>query len=128
MKYLKGFLFLIHFFVGISAVWGGYGIAASNGLGIPLDWIQPVFSSFLVPGVILAVIVGGINLLACFFIYSKNRFWHEVSVTAAFGVIIWIFTQMYIIAASTWLQVVYFTLGALELICVLIFLKYFPQK
>jgi len=42
----------------VSAVGGGIGLAAGNAIGMPADWLAATpFSSWLVPGVLLLLVV-----------------------------------------------------------------------
>jgi hypothetical protein len=72
------------------------------------------FSSYLVPGLLLALVVGGLHTAA--FILDLTRHPRRVlaAATAGFAVLIWIFVQMMFIPFS-FLQAVYFVAGLAEL-------------
>lgn len=111
-------LAVIHLLMGISAAVGGIYLAATDGMGMPLEWLSgSPFDSFLWPGIILAAVVGGTQLAAVCSIFRKRRFWPEMSGVASFGILIWIFMEMYFVRqASSFLQVLYFGLGIITLV------------
>jgi hypothetical protein len=108
-KIFAAFLLL----VGLSAVAGGYGLIFMNGLGMSSSYINkwPFYGSFLGPGLILGVIVGGTNLFASFLIFIKNKVARESALVAGFGMIIFEFFEVYITKESHWLQIFYFLVG-----------------
>ncbi|MGG9960810.1 hypothetical protein [Ferruginibacter sp. SUN106] len=74
------------------------------------------FKNFLIPGIILTMVVGSINLLAlicCFIKYRKRYNW-----AMAGGVVIcgWIIIQMLLINTIHWLQFVYLGAGLLVIL------------
>ncbi|MBN1409756.1 MAG: hypothetical protein JW969_02855 [Spirochaetales bacterium] len=127
IKLLSVSLLILLFFNALSAIGGGIGLVVSDGLGMPKSWLTgSPFDSFLVPGIILAVIVGGTNLAAAVMEIKKLRFAPEASAVAGFGLQIWIYAEIYIIRESAWLQTVYFVTGTLILI--LVFLRFRVKK
>jgi hypothetical protein len=110
-------LLFLHTLVGISAVAGGVGLITTGGLGMPLSVLSDtIFDSFFIPGLILAFIVGGTQLLAAVAIYRRKKYAVEVSAIAAFGLLIWLFTEAMILRERNMLQVLYFGLAILSLI------------
>lgn len=103
-------------FVVLSAFAGGIGLIFFDGLGMSRESLAPYLSSFLIPGLILFFIVGGTNLAALILILKNWRYAMEAAMVAGFGLQIWIYTEMYIINESSWLQTLYFSLGTLILI------------
>lgn len=83
------------------------------------------FPSFLVPGLVLGVIVGGTQLVAAVAIPTRRHWALLMAAVAGFGMLIWIFIELAIVGYS-WLQSVYFGLGVLELILVLALLGVAP--
>lgn len=108
---IRKLLMFALFFVFISAVAGAIGLIG-GGINIPLSLIEDsVFGSYFIPGLILGFVVGGTSLLALIAVLKKNRFAADLSVVAGFGLIIWIFVEMYIIRASHWSHALYFASG-----------------
>jgi hypothetical protein len=57
-------------FVGLNAVAGGVGLIV-NGLGIPKDQLAGTpFDSFLIPGLLLSIVVGGSMLGAAWAVWT----------------------------------------------------------
>jgi len=113
------------FLIGISAVAGGYGLIFMNGLGMPISRLETSpFTSYFWPGMILLFVVGGTHLLAAKLVWGGNRFMHEALATAGFGMLIWIFVEMYIVQERHFLQVMYFGIGMATLIITILLLKY----
>lgn len=113
---LRILLVIIHIFVFISTVSGSYGLVTGS-IGIPLALLDgSIFKSFLIPGIILGLIVGGVNLVAFILLARRHFLGEELSAIAGLDLVIWIFVEMYIIKASHWLYALYFGLGILIII------------
>lgn len=115
----------LEFLIGISAVAGGIALITLNGLGMPVIWLDhSPFASYFWPGVILSLIVGGTYLLASILLWKKNKFTCEATATAGFGLLTWVFVELYIINEPHWLQIFYFGFGVLTLVVTLFLLKF----
>ena len=124
MKKQKTLSVLI-FLVGVSAIVGGYGIIAENGLGMPRDFLKTsIFHSFFWPGVILFGVVGGTQIFASVALWLNAGFRRELLAIAGFGLAIWIFVQLYIIESAHILQVIYFTIAIFELISAMVMYRF----
>jgi hypothetical protein len=66
MKLLRVSTIVLEWFVAISAFAGGYKVASTNGKEFDLspDWLSGTFQSYLIPGIILAVVIGGTQAIA----------------------------------------------------------------
>ncbi|MCL5409794.1 MAG: hypothetical protein M1607_02970 [Patescibacteria group bacterium] len=125
---LKVVIVLIELYVGFTAVMGGYKLISTNGMGMPLTLLaRSPFTSFFWPGIILAVIVGGTQLIAALFWIAKDKIAPELATIAGFGLLIWLFTEVYLIGEAHFLQAVYFTLGILSLVITFCLVR-FPKK
>ncbi|WP_210725797.1 hypothetical protein [Arthrobacter silvisoli] len=89
-------------------------------LGLPAEvYLPPAllegtpFSSYLVPGLLLAVIVGGTQLWAFLLTIRRMRWAEFLAAVAGFALLIWIFVQMVFVPFS-FLQALYFTAGLAE--------------
>ena len=110
-------LIIVLFFCTLSAFGGGLGLIFMDGLGMPKEWLTgSPFDSFFWPGMILFFIVGGTNLLAGIVNIKKHKFAPEWTAVAGFGLLIWIFTEIYMIKEISWMQTLYFVLGIILLI------------
>ena len=113
-------LVVVSVFNAVSAIAGGIAILATGGMGMPSSMLAGgPFTSFTWPGLILLALVGGSQALASWLLIARRPsalFWSSV---AGFGMIIWIFVETGIIRGLSWLQVIYFATGALQLALVL---------
>ncbi len=116
-------LVVVTIFCAVSAVGGGIGVVATDGLGMPRSMLQGgPFPDFVLPGVILTVVVGGTQSLAAALLLARRGSALVGSAVAGFGLVIWIFVETGIIAGTSWLQVLYFAAGSAELALVLVLL------
>lgn len=114
-------LLVLQALIGVSALAGGAALMAgaldpglATVLSPPIDYLDgSPFASYLVPGALLAVVVGGVHLVAFVLLLRRHRWSRLVAAVAAFDVLIWIFVQVMIIPFSL-LQVAYFTAGLAE--------------
>lgn len=124
MSPLRLALILLFGFVCVTSIAGGIGFIVTNGLGLPIQWlIGTPFVSYLWPGIILAVVVGGTHLLATVFLLRSHSLAYEISAVAGFGLLIWVYVQLYILQRSYYLQTIFFSIGILELLILFILLR-----
>lgn len=123
---LSGVLVVLLIFDAVSAFGGAVLAIICNGAGVPPEILAGTwFPSFLAPGLILGIIVGGTHAAAAFGLLTRRQWALLASTIAGFAMLIWIFTELAIIGYS-WLQSLYFGLGALELILVFALLGISP--
>lgn len=116
-------LTIITIFQALSAIAGGIGILATNGLGMPPSLLEASpFTTFVWPGLILLVVIGGTQTVAAVLLLARHDSGLTWSSIAGFGMIIWIFTETGIIRGLSWLQVLYFASGCAQLALVVILL------
>ncbi len=122
-------LLLVEALVALTALAGGVVlIIGALDAGFSSSWTPPTehlegspFASYLVPGVVLAVVIGGGHALA-FAELARHRPWAVFAAAAAgFALLIWIFVQMAVVPFSV-LQALYFGAGLAELGLVLLLL------
>jgi hypothetical protein len=121
--------------VAVTAILGGTALvvgtlapALYGGAGLPLDYLDgSPFTSFLVPGILLAALLGGVHLVAFVLLKTRNRWGMFAAAAAGFAMLIWIFVQMTIIPFSP-LQALYFVVGLLELGLVTVALGLFDRE
>lgn len=119
-SFLFGALVALTLLQTLSAIGGGIAILLTNGLGMPLTMLaNGPFDSFLWPGVILLAVVGGTQALAATLLVRRRESALLWTAVAGFGMMIWIFIETGIIAGLSWLQVIYFATGMLQLVLVL---------
>lgn len=79
----------ISVFHALSAVGGGSGMVVADGLSMPKSLLAgSPFSTFLVPGLILALVVGGTQTMALVRLLQRRPSALLWSAIAAFGMVI----------------------------------------
>jgi len=102
-------------FVGLAAVGGGIGLMVANGSGLPADTLSySLFDSFVVPGLLLAIVVGGSQLVAAYLLLANRRHGLATSLLAGFILLAWIYGELYVTHAHSWLQTLMFAIGIIE--------------
>jgi hypothetical protein len=125
-KTFSGVLVTVLIFDAVSSFVGAVLAIVFNGAGVPPELLAGTwFPSFLAPGLILGIIVGGTHSAAAFALLTRRRWALLAAAVAGFAMLIWIFAELAIIGYS-WLQSVYFGFGTLELILVLALLGIAP--
>jgi len=109
-------LLVLLFFGAVSSLAGGVLGVFMNGAGVPLAYLESTpFTSYLVPGLILAVVIGGTQMSAAVSTLKRADHSNALSAVAGFGMIIWIFVELALMSEYSWLQTVYFAVGVAEL-------------
>jgi hypothetical protein len=104
----------------LSAFAGGIGMLVTNGLGMPLEMLDgSPFASFAVPALVLLVVVGGTQAVATWLLIARRESALVWAAVAGFGMLIWIFVETMVIRGGSWLQVLYFSTGAIQIALVL---------
>ena len=102
-------------FVAISAITGGaLLVARPDGalLNTPAGMLAPSgFSSFLVPGLLLMLIIGAGNALAAGLVATRRRFGTLGAFTAGTALVVWITSEMILLRTVHWLQLGYLAVG-----------------
>jgi hypothetical protein len=114
-------------FTAVTSVLGGAMLVVGalvdlggSPIAIPESYLKGTpFASTLLPGLALAIVVGGTHAGAFVMVARRMRWAMAASAVAAFGVLVWIFVQMVYIPFSP-LQALYFGLGLVELGAVLV--------
>jgi hypothetical protein len=104
-------------FIVVSAVAGGVGLI-SGGLPFPLEWLAGTpFSTYVVPGAFLALIVGGSALVAAALMLRKDPLAVPVALGAGVIQVGWIVGELLLVGTRgdvmAWLQAIYFVAGAI---------------
>jgi hypothetical protein len=112
-------LVVVAAFNALSALGGGIGMVAADGLSMPKSMLADTpFSTYTIPGLILTVVVGGSQAAAVWLLLARRRSALLWSAVAGFGMLIWIVTEIGFIHALTYAQVIYLVTGLLQLILV----------
>lgn len=114
---MRTLLFLLISFVAVTSIFSGLLMMSSPDgtlLHLPINVLKDTsFKDFLIPGILLTIIVGGVNLVAA--LYNLQRRSNRYNWAIAGGIIIsgWIVTQMLLIQAAHWLHFLYLGVGIL---------------
>ena len=114
---MKLLLFILVSFIAVTSTLSGLlMISKPDGgiLNLQLSLLDGTpFKDFLIPGILLTTIVGGVNLLALF--YNMQRHANRYNWAMAGGIMIsgWIIVQMILIHAAHWLHFLYLGIGVL---------------
>lgn len=112
------------FAIGLTAVLGAKALL-NNEFILPPNLLQDSpFTTYFWPAIILAVVIGGTHIVAGYMLWIKSRFSREAAAIAGFGMIIWLFTELYVLTEHHWLQIAYFVPALITLISVMLLLKY----
>lgn len=114
---MKAFLFLLISFIAVTATLTGLLlISQPNGslLNLPLSLLEGTFfNSYLIPGILLVMIVGGVNLLAVFYNLKKDQSRYDWAMAGGFVVSGWVALQLVLIHTAHWLHILYFGIGVI---------------
>ncbi|MCD4851583.1 hypothetical protein LN996_12240 [Arthrobacter sp. AK01] len=121
----RGMLLTVQALVALTSIAGGLVMAIGSWPGVDKSVLPPEiqlpveyldgspFSSYLVPGLLLAVIVGGSHTVAFVLLFRRRGLASMAAATAGYSILVWIFVQMALIPFSA-LQAAYFGAGLAE--------------
>lgn len=112
---IRALLFITDLLVALTAVGGGIALIVGLETGrFPADWLEGTpFSSYVLPGVILAGVVGGSATLAALSLL-RSPTGGGASVLAGVIMMGWIIAEILLLkqpSEPTWTEVFYFALG-----------------
>ena len=117
MKKVYKFLFILHIFVGLGAIGGGF-MAILNPQspgGMPIDSLKnSPFTNFLIPGVILFTVIGLGNIFSALLMKIKSRYKSYISVTFSFALVIWIIVQCIMLRVIVHLHIIFFIIALIQ--------------
>jgi hypothetical protein len=97
-------------FAGITSLAGGIALIAG---AIPTTSIlaHTPFGSYVLPGLLLAGVVGGLGLACAVLAWRRARAWVDLAILAGGALIVWIVAELAMLRAWSWLQALYLGLG-----------------
>jgi hypothetical protein len=115
---MRFFLFVLIAFVALTATVSGLVIITNpaDGGAIPLQkemLANTPFKNFLIPGIILMVLVGGVNMIALALNIKRHSGRYNWAMAGGVMLTGWIVVQMILLNAFSWLQFVYLGTGLL---------------
>ena len=106
----------LHLFNAVSAVGGGIALAAGL-LGVPVTLLRHTpFDSFVVPGIFLAVIIGGSATIGATALLNQRPRALVTSGAAGAVMVGWILGETLLLEGFSWLQGVYLLTGSLAVV------------
>jgi hypothetical protein len=106
-------LLALDLFVGLTAVTGGLAILL-GAIQMPGEWLYHTpFSSYQVPGMVLAVIVGGSALVAAVAVMVRSVWDAPASLVAGIILVGWVVAEVAMLGLQSGLQPFYFVIGLL---------------
>jgi hypothetical protein len=113
-RVVRGVLTALDAVVGLTALGGG--VSLMTGIdAFPASWLEGTpFSSYVVPGLILATAVGGSAIAASIAVAASRRFGAVASIVAGVVLMGWIIGEVLLLkqpSAPTWIEGLYFTAG-----------------
>ncbi|RBP63815.1 hypothetical protein DES36_10932 [Alkalibaculum bacchi] len=121
MKNINRILMRIHLFVGIGAFFGGvFGMTSPSGaaFGMPASkyLIGSPFKDFFVPSLFLFVIIGIGNIVGFLFHLRKIKYDNLLSMGLGLILCMWIVIQCIILSNINPLHVIFFVIGAIQIL------------
>ena len=113
-RVVRGVLTALDAVVGLTALGGG--VSLMTGIdAFPASWLEGTpFSSYVVPGLILATAVGGSAIVAAIAVAAGRRFGALASIVAGVVLMGWISGEVLLLkqpSAPTWIECMYFSAG-----------------
>jgi hypothetical protein len=110
-KFTRITLVVFEAIVALSAIAGGVSLATGT-ITFPLAWLQGTpFSDYTIPGLVLAIVVGGSALLAAATVFIRREWAVLVSVAAGLLMVGYEVVRVAMIDHLDWFYALYFVLG-----------------
>ena len=112
----------------VSCLIGGVMGVFFGGAGVPDAWLEGTpFTSFVAPGLILGVIVGGTQALALAAHHRRLRVAPGLHAAAGLVMMIWIFAEIALLRVWSPLQGLYFSTGLVQVALATLALGAWPR-
>ncbi|MBN1318955.1 MAG: hypothetical protein JXA42_25965 [Anaerolineales bacterium] len=120
-KRLATILGILQVFIGIGAVPPGIMVIiepSGASMGVSVDMLEgSLFPNFLIPGIFLLLVNGIGSLVGAILAFKKHPFAGKAGIGLGMLLLMWIIVQVISLGPPLhWLQILYFILGAIELI------------
>ena len=114
---MKSLLFILLSFLALTAILSGlFMISKPNGeiINLPLNLLDETpFKDFLIPGILLTTVVGGVNLIAAVFNFQRHNKRYNWAIAGGSVISGWILVQMILMDTAHWLHFLYLGIGIL---------------
>ena len=106
-------------FIGLGALVGGFMLVkdpSGSALGVPLSFLEgSPFPDFLIPGIFLLAVNGVGSMIGAVLSFTRRRYAQEIAIVLGAILVAWIVIQVVIIRSFSWMHILYFILGVVEL-------------
>ena len=73
-RIISKILAILLLFTGLVSIISGIMMIVTNGMGMPISWLEgTAFSSYLIPGLILLVVIAGVTILAGILLIMRKK-------------------------------------------------------
>jgi hypothetical protein len=125
---LRVALLVVAWFNLVSAMAGMIGLTVGGGMGLPLGWLDGTpFATYFWPGIILGVVVGGMQVLAVIAQYRRYALASGLQAAAGLVMMIWIFVELAMLLVWSPLHGIYFATGLLQTVLAVLALGAWPR-
>lgn len=125
---LRVALLVVAWFNLVSAMAGMIGLTVGGGMGLPLGWLDGTpFATYFWPGIILGVVVGGMQVLAVIAQYRRYALASGLQAAAGLVMMIWIFVELAMLLVWSPLHGIYFAAGLLQTVLAVLALGAWPR-
>lgn len=104
-------LVALHTVLGLAAVAAGQAFVrqpSGTALGMSEQWLQgSPFPDYRIPGLFLAVVIGGANLVSAFLLWRRHPLAPLTSLATGLLMVVWVAIQTAIIGFRHWSQAVW---------------------
>ena len=106
-------------FIGLGALVGGFMLVkdpSGSALGVPLSFLEgSPFPDFFIPGIFLLAVNGVGSMIGAGLSFTRRRYAKDIAIVLGAILVAWILIQVVIIKSFSWLHILYFILGVVEL-------------
>lgn len=112
---MKTILFILVAFLALSTIVAALllmSVPDGSLLSLTTDVLKgSVFKDFVLPGLLLMIFVGVINLLALFYNLINHKLKYNLSIAGGAMILVWMVIQYSVIQQAFWLDLVYVLVG-----------------
>ena len=112
---MKTILFILVSFLALTSVLSALlmmSIPDGSILNLSISLLKgTIFKDFVLPGFLLFLFVGSVNLLAVFFNISNHPLKYNWALAGGFVALLWVLLQFLLINQSMWVDIFYVSIG-----------------